>query len=148
MPRYSAQFNRTASATLAVGAVQPGATLPRRVSLYEFNIGSEATPADNAFLWTVDRISAQGAFAGSAVTPSPLDLADQVAVATTTENVTTNPTVGVNVMAIPLNQRASFRWVAAPGSEIVTPATTSIGLLLQTPTAALVAVTATVMFSE
>ena len=46
------------------------------------------------------------------------------------ENHTSEPTYTSNteVLEIPLNHRATFRWVAAPGSEIITPATDNNGL--------------------
>jgi hypothetical protein len=67
------------------------------------------------------------------------------------ENLTVDPTLTANaiLLSLPLNQRASFRWVPAPGSELVTPATASNGLALRTPTAGgLVAITATVYVEE
>jgi hypothetical protein len=70
------------------------------------------------------------------VTPEPLDQADAAAVSVAGSNFTVNPTLTANLLplSIPLNQRASFRWVAAPGSEIVIPATANNGILTSTPT--------------
>ena len=147
MARYSFQANRTASATLALAAIESPVSNLRRVKLYDMILGSEATPADNAFLYTVGRTTA--AAVGSAVTPSPIDLADAISVALAKEAMTTNGTAGVNLMAIPLNQRATFRWVAAPGSELVIPNTTVAGIDVNTPTAGgLVAISGTFLFEE
>ena len=147
MARYSFQANRTASATLALAALEAPATGMRRIKLYDFLVGSEATPADNAFLYTLARTT--GAGTGSAVTPSPSDLADAVSAALAKEALTVNGTAGVNLMAIALNQRATFRWVAAPGSELVVPATAAAGIDVNTPTAGgLVAITGTFLFEE
>ena len=147
MARYGFQANRTAAATLALAAIETPVSNLRRVKLYDMILGSEATPADNAFLYTVGRTTAAGT--GSSVTPSPLDLADAISVALAKEALTTNGTAGVNLMAIPLNQRATFRWVAAPGGELIIPNTTVAGIDVNTPTAGgLVAISGTFHFQE
>jgi hypothetical protein len=147
MANYTVQANRTADATLAVGGILEDATTQRRCKLYDLMFGSEATPADNAFLWTVDRgTTALGT--STAVTPSPLDPADAASISDAGENHTVNPTLGVNLLAIPLNQRATFRWVAFPGSELVLAATAALSLVVRTPTSSAVAVSATLAFQE
>jgi hypothetical protein len=150
MAKYAAEINRTASATLSVGTLCADATTPRRQKLYELIFGSEATPADNAFLWQAQRATTQGT--GTTVTaPPPLDAADAAALADVLENHTVDPTLTANTvtLSIALNQRATFRWVAAPGSELVIPATANNGYAIRTPTAGgLVAVTATLLFEE
>lgn len=148
MPKYAQEFNRTASLTLAVGSVVSSATV-RRIKLYEFNFGSEAAPADNAFLWQIQRCTAAGT--STAVTPTKLDPSDGAALTVAGENHTVSPTLtaGDIPLSIPLNQRSTFRWVAAPGFEILSPATVANGFAIETPTAgALVAVTATLLFEE
>jgi hypothetical protein len=40
------------------------------------------------------------------------------------------------LMEIPVNSRASYRWVAAPGGELVVPATDVTGLGLRAKSAA------------
>lgn len=142
MGRYAAEMNRSASTTLSVGTIVADATTPRRFKLYDLIFGSEATPADNAFLWQIQRCTTAGT--GSAVTPNALDLADAAALFDVLENLTVDPTLtaGAIDLALPLNQRASFRWVAAPGGELVAPATASAGFAIRTPTAgAAVAIT-------
>lgn len=148
MGRYAAQLNRTASATLPVGSLTADATTPRRQKLYEFVWGSEATPADGVFQLTIQRCTAAGT--STAVTAQALDPADAAALADVGENHTIDATQTANaiVFAMGINQRSSFRWVAAPGSELVAPATASNGFALNTPTAATVAVTATIYFEE
>lgn len=151
MPQYSVILQRaSASSTLAMGVLQ-ASTTARRISLFDLIIGSEATPADNVNLWAIDRVTADGSMAGgSAATPAPLDPADPASLATAlTGTITTNPTIGARLAAIPCNQRATFRWVAAPGGELVAPATDNNGFAIQTPTAVgTIAVTATAFFSE
>lgn len=148
MAKYAIELNRTASTTLSVGSITADATRPRRGKLYDFMFGSEATPADNVFLWQVQRATAAGTSTG--VTPTALDPADAATEADAGENHTVDATVtaGAILLSIPLNQRASYRWVAAPGSELVYPATASNGLAIRTPTATAVAVSATIFVDE
>ena len=150
MARYSACFNRAAaSTTLAMGILQASAT-PRRIKLYQLVLGSEATAANTALIWTVDRVTADGSIAGgTAVTPNPLDPADAAALTTGLEGtITTNPTIGANLAQFPLNQQATLIWEAPPGGELVSPATDNNGFAIQTPTSTAIAVTATAFFQE
>ena len=84
----------------------------------------------------------------SAVTPSPLDLADAVSITDAGENFSANPTLGVRLISVPLNQRATFRWVAAPGSELVLPASANASLLTRTPTSTAIAISSTTFYNE
>lgn len=148
MAAYVAEMNRTASTTLSVGLVNADATRPRRGKFYDLVFGSEATPADNAFKWMLQRFTAAGT--STAVTPSPLDPADAATESDAGENSTIEPTytAGLILLSVGLNQRATFRWVASPGGELTYPATASNGIGIQTPTSSAVAVTATVMYVE
>jgi len=148
MAGYMVQLNRTASTSASLGVVGADATRPRRGKWFDCIFGSEASPADNAFLYIVQRFTAAGTT--SAVTPTPLDPADAVTESDAGENATIEPTYTANLvlLAIPLNQRATFRWVASPGKELVYPATASNGLGVQTTTASAVAISATVMYEE
>jgi hypothetical protein len=149
MAKYSAQFNRAASAAAAVGTITADATTPRRQKIYDLLVGSEAVPADFAFLWTLDRCTTAGT--STAVTPTKLDPGDAVALADAGENHTAEPTftAGEVLLSIPLNQRATIRWVAPPGGELVIPAVASNGIGIRTPVAgAAAAITATAHFEE
>lgn len=149
MARYVAQMNRTASTSLSLGTWVADATRPRRLKFYDIIVGSEASPADNAYLYVVQRCTTAGTL--TSVTPSPLDPADAATESDAGENVTIEPTYTANLvlLALPLNQRATFRWVANPGAEFVTPATASNGLGIQTTTATgLVAITGSVYAEE
>ena len=148
MANYAVQLNRTASTTASLGTWGADATRPRRLKFYDLMFGSEASPADNAFLYIVQRCTALGT--STAVTPSPIDPADAATESDAGENHTIEPTYTANLvlLAIALNQRATFRWVAAPGGELVTPATASNGLGVQTPTSSAVAISATIHAAE
>lgn len=142
MARYAIDFHRTASTTASTGSITADATRPRRFKLYDLLVGSEASPADNPFLWNVQRVTAAGT--STAVVPQPLDPADAATEMDAGENHTIEPTytAAAILLQIPLNQRATFRWVAAPGGELVAPATASNGLGLITSTGSAVAVSA------
>lgn len=149
MGRYSVVLTRTASATLSVGNITSDATTPRRLRLYDMVVSAgEATPADNGFLWQVQRCTTVGT--ATTVTPQPLDTANAVALFDAAQNHTVDPTLtaGAIPFSLGLNQRASFRWVPAPDGEIYVPATANNGLALRTPTAATVACTGTLWVEE
>jgi hypothetical protein len=117
-----------------LGSLTADATRPRRLRVYDAIIGSEATPADAALLWTFRRCSAAGT--NTSVTPQNLDPASSTTEYDAGENHTIEPTLtaGAILLNLPLNQRATFRWVAAPGGELVMPATASNGFGIETDT--------------
>ena len=131
MARYSASGSQTlqssgsGDATALSFAAQSTA---HRCSVYEMWFGNIGAPADQVTVYTVGRITTDGV--GSAVTPTPLYSGDRASQCTCLENHTTEPTYtsGGEVLELPLNHRATFRWVAAPGGELVTPATDNNGI--------------------
>ena len=103
-----------------------------RGKVYDLLIGTNGTPADNYMTWDISRLTAAST-AETALTPRKLDPADAVALAVAGCNQTSEPTYTADssVFYIGVNQRASYRWVAAPGSELVYPATAANGLGLR-----------------
>lgn len=99
-----------------------------RVAVYDFTVGSSATPADNALIHTCQRTTADGS--GTAVTPRPLNIDEAAAAATSLENQTIEPTYTADLIMwkISANQRATYRWVAAPGGELWIADTSAAGL--------------------
>ena len=119
-PNASGSATKTGVALIASASVRP--------RLFDLIIVNSATPADQAALYAVTRFTAVGT-AGSSPTPSPNDPADVAAVATVGISHSAEPTYSaVDLLQIPLNQRASFRFVASPGYELVAPATANNGL--------------------
>lgn len=120
-------------------AAQNSATVPQaqivstaaiRPKLYEWTWGSPSTPADQAASWVFKR-STTASTGGTAVTPSPLDPGDPAATATAMVAPSMSaPTLGVVLYSYAQNLRATFRWVCAPGKELVAPATANNGLTL------------------
>lgn len=129
MARYSVDGSQAvASAADTTLTITCDGTTVRRNKVYDFTVGSEATPADNALTHTCQRCTAAGT--STAVTPQPLDPADAAALTDSGENHTVEPTYTANeiLWKIAANQRATYRWVAAPGSELVLPATAANGV--------------------
>lgn len=131
-----------------IGLTQLAATV-RREKIYDVLIGTNGTPADNFVEWDISRVTL-----GSTTTvlaAQSLDNADAVALTVATVNSSTFGTIttGTNVFYVGINQRASYRWVAAPGSELVAPATSSAGFQLRARSAAYTGTcTGTILFQE
>ena len=129
MARYSAAGSQTltTSATTALGVTSNTSTVQRNW-VYELTFGNVGTPADQVSVIVVQRVTAPGS--ATAVTPTLLDLADRAAQSKCLEDLTTEPTYTANqqLLEIPLNHRATFRWVAPPNGEIVCPATSGDGI--------------------
>lgn len=134
MARYSASLNRTLSTTASLGTVGQGATT-RRHRWIDVLVGVDGTPGDTAVRYTFQRCTALGT--STAVTPQALDPADVACNAAAGQNHTVEPTytAGAILLQVVFNQRSTVRWFAAPGEELVCPATASNGVGVQTPVA-------------
>ena len=126
--RYSGNvsaFTNTSGAPMGDIGI-PSATF--RPALYDINIGSTATPADNACEYQIFFNTAARS-GGTSVGSVALDTADPAALATFFKGTYgTAPTKGaVALLEIPLNMRAAFRWVATPGAEFIAAAATTSG---------------------
>src|SRR6266446_5665675 len=126
----------TAAYTGAVVGLASSTTTPRRFKVYDVLIGTNGTPADNFVEWDISRITASSTT--TVLAAQSLDSADATALTVATVNSSTFGTItsGSNVFYIGVNQRASYRWVAAPGGELVAPATSSNGFQLRARSAA------------
>jgi len=136
-----ARYGATTNATNTVSAVAPMFNLvgsaSKRVRLYEIVSGSDATPADNAAKFQLQRSTARGT-QSTTVTPLALDPADGAYLGTGLDTSwSVNPTLTASSFPqqFPQNQRATFRWVAYPQGEIVIPATAANGLALMSAVA-------------
>ena len=131
MARYSASGsqNLPASSTPITALTIASQSTVHRNIIYDIVIANVGAPADLVTLHTIQRITAVGT-AGSAVTPSLLDIADRASQSAVGENHSSEPTYtsATELLEIPLNHRATFRWVAAPGGELITPATNNAGI--------------------
>ena len=136
MARYTASGTQTLQATDDASTDATALTIAaqstvHRNSIYEIWFGNIGAPADLVSVYTVSRITAATTTAaGTTVTPGPIDMADRASQSKCLENCTTEPTYTANqeLLEVPLNHRATFRWVAAPGGELITPATNNFGV--------------------
>lgn len=104
-----------------------------RPQIYDMMLGSDATPADNAAEYAVQRTTGVGT-EGSGVTPTPLDPLTPASATDGAEAHSGEPTYTANLIGLQWgqNQRATYRWVAAPGGELVAIATAANGWGIQT----------------
>lgn len=129
MARWGVTANKGASNVQTVLTLNAAASSPRRARVYDWSLGCGASPADNAFVHIAQRCTTVAT--GAAKTPNALDPADTLA--STIQAVDTVTADGTLTAAAflarkPLNQRATFRWVAAPYGELVIPATANNGI--------------------
>lgn len=151
--RFSTSVASVASGTTKtlINLFNPAATPTNRGRIYDILVGSVATPADQAANFALQRTTAVGT-EGSGLVPHNLDPGgpagayDSGLGAYGGEPTYTSAKV---FLLFSLNQRATFRWVAAPGSEAVMAATQNNGAGLQTLTSTSTqAHSATMLFEE
>ena len=117
-----------------INIFNPVASPLTRGRIYDILIGSVATPADQSAHFAVHRTTAVGTEA-SGFTPINLDSGGPAGEYDSGIGAfTAQPTETANkqLLRFSLNQRATFRWVAAPGSELVLPGTQNNGADLKT----------------
>ena len=131
MARWGVKANKGASSVQTILLLVAAASSPRRAKVYDYTVGCGATPADSAFTHIVQRCTTAGT--GTALTPNALDQADSLAsTIVAKDTITADPTLTASAFLgwKALNQRSTYRWVAAPYGEIVIPATASNGIIL------------------
>jgi hypothetical protein len=113
-------------------------------------VSSGATPDDQAANFEVKRTTGVGT-EGAGVTPVPLD---PNTVASSFDagyghSVEPTETASSEMLAFSLNQRATFSWLANPGSEIIMPATTNNGVnIVRRSSTGVYVIDCTVIFEE
>lgn len=107
----------------------PAATPTGRGSIVDLMVGSDDTPADQAARVLVGRTTGVGT-EGSGFTPNNLDPGGPAGEYDSGQGVfSVEPTYTANkeLLVFSVNQRATFRWVAAPGFELKMAATQNNG---------------------
>ncbi len=102
-----------------------------RFRVYDFTSGFDlASPSDNLFIVTADRFGTTNDGTGDAETAAPLDTADAAWAGNCLVNHSAEPAsyLATEVWEIAQHMRATYRWVAAPGKEIVMPDTANTGI--------------------
>ena len=129
--RYAVGLTQTQISTTTTGADACGsieAVTSVRPRIYDLIFSHGGTPADNVVRWLVKRFTVSGTDNAAAVEIA-LDPGAPASDVQALEEYTVAPTVVADseVLDFDLNQRATFRWVAAPGGELVIPATADSG---------------------
>ncbi len=134
--RFSTHADGVASGTdkTIINLFNPAATPTSRGTIYEMLISSVATPADQSAKFYLQRTTALGT-EGAGFTPNNLDPGGPAGAYDSGVGVfTVEPTYTANkeLIVFSLNQRATFRWIAQPGSEIFLAASQNNGAALKT----------------
>jgi len=118
-----------ASPTKTLVTITAGGANLKRSFWTDIYLSSDATPADNALLWKVQRYTAAGTL--TAWTPVALDGGDTASDCTSAVGGSTvEPTYTASSLLfwLALNQRATHRAILDPNRPLVGPATASNGL--------------------
>ena len=125
---FIGNYSLVASATLPVCSITNSAATVRP-RIYDIIMGSDAV-ADNAAKFVVQRCTTAGTPAGAftAIALDPGDPASLVTCGYALFSAGNTLTASAYVLQWAQNQRATFRWVAAPTKEIVFPVTINYGV--------------------
>lgn len=150
MPRYGAAFTKTGSdSVLQIVEVLSSATT-QRTKWYHVvvkNTGTES--ADTTFSYVVRRVT--GSATGTSLTPSPLDPSDAACRGTAEHLITADAgsfSAGTELARWPVNNRATWQWMASDGAELTGAATSANGLSLGVASASTSTFAGTVNFAE
>ena len=118
--------NKTATVLTSVAGLRP--------RIFEFTIGADGAPnaTDTSIVFTLQAFTVAGTT--TAVTPYPLDVGYQAAKAAAGSNATVEPTYTAGSLfwgPMGINQRATYRWVAAPNGLLVLIGTAANGAGMQ-----------------
>ena len=153
MEKFATRVASVASGTdkTIINLFNPTATPTNRGRICDVVVGSVATPADQAADFLLNRTTAVGT-EGSGLVPNNLDPAGPAGAYDSglgVFSVEPTYTAAKQLLAFQLNQRATFRWVAAPGYELIMAATQNNGAGLKTITSTSTqAHGATILFEE
>jgi hypothetical protein len=132
---YIGNWNVNTASPTKTSIVLASATTVRP-EIIDVDLGSSATPADNALLWSAQRCTALGT--STAQTPNPVDPADPAATSAYGVNCTVEPTYTANLILFnaALNQRATHRVPLDPQARLKCPAVANNGIGLYCANAA------------
>lgn len=150
MGAYSTRHQTAAGSDLPIINLTGSATV--RASIFELILGSDASPGDHAGEFVLNRTTDAGT-GGTALPEIPLDpltAPASCAAVGGTFGVAPVDTANTELLMIALNQRATFRWVAAADRyRLVSVAASANGLMLNcTAHSATPNMNATIMWDE
>lgn len=128
--RYAATGQEGAVSASLESCLQITGAATFRGKMYDFSISQSGTPEDSSVQWVLARFTV--APTDTPVTPVLLDEAAPVSAADAGEDGGTTGTItsSTEIFDQDINERAAYRWVAAPDGEIWMAASTN-GILLQ-----------------
>jgi hypothetical protein len=133
MSKYAAVCNQTNTVSSTIPMFNLVGAATRRLKVFELLFGCAVTPADEASKFVMRRTTTDGDPLTN-FAPTKLDPAEGASIArldlTWTGGMEPGITANSDLLQIPLNQRATFRWLAAPGAELIVPAVAEAGLAL------------------
>ena len=132
MAGYAGYSNKTNTVSATVPMFVITGAAAGRLKVYQHIVGSDATPADVAAKMAFQRTSARGT-QSTTVAPNPLDPADPATARAVYDTAWSgNPTITAlsTLLQYAMVGRSSLIWTAAPGKELVVPATAGAGLAL------------------
>lgn len=149
MAKMGMKMSKGTASVQGVGYLLSAASGSRRFAVKDWMIGSDASPADNSFVHIIQR--ATTAPTAASRTPQADDPGDTLASTVQGfETVTVDGTLTANAFLAwwPVNQRASVRWVAEVGSELIAPATANAGFMFGLSAVTTATMAYTVNFDE
>ena len=127
MSYYMGRQNFTPAA--ADTALHVLASATTRGGLCEFVIGSDATPVEQSGEYQIIRTTTTGTTpAGNTTVVKVNSFSPGAACTFGGGGYTTEPTPGDVLMDVPVHQKATFRWVAYPGRELMSTPAASAGI--------------------
>ena len=131
MADYFAEGEQTVVPTTPDTTISIERGVQGRTRIYDFTSGFDlATPSDNLFVVVADRFGTTDDGTGDSPLVEPLDGADAAFAGNVLDNHSAEPAsyLDTPVWRIAQHLRATYRWVAAPGKEIVMPDTANTGV--------------------
>jgi hypothetical protein len=129
MSGYTGAHRTPAGTNLTILALESSASVVGRI--HQLVLGSQATPADIATRYDLLRHTTAGT-GGTAVVEKPNDPQSAASALNLRGGTMTEPTYEADfLLEIPLNQRATFTWIANPGRELRTAVGTANGIGLR-----------------
>jgi len=126
MASYQGVHETPAGTNLTILALESAAAVVGRI--HQVILGSDSTPADVATDYKAIRHTAAGV-GGTAAVEKPTDPQAAAASCNLRGGTMTEPTYEADfLLAVHLNQRATFTWIANPGRELRTAAGTANGI--------------------
>lgn len=126
MASYQGVHRTAAGSNLSLLVLESSASVVGKI--HQIIIGSDATPADVATRIDALRHTTAGT-GGTAVVEKPTDPQAPAASCNLRGGTMTEPTYESDfLLEIPLNQRATFTWIANPGRELRTTVGTANGI--------------------